>query len=557
MLPNEQDAVYFAQSGRYRELSDIKIPMRDGKWLAADAWLPKKDARHPAILIMTPYSRKLLGAPLPDRSAELDLPDDRNYAYVLVDWRGFFGSKAARKTPAQGMVQNGKDGHDVIEWIARQPWSNGKVAMWGPSAVGRVQYAVAAERPPHLAAIAPMVAADFYSYDIFYHGGVLKKAYVDMLGTAGYGPQSRVRKNPVNNRFWTRVKKSTSKASRINVPMLMTSGWYDLSVDTIIETYTNYLREGTPEVRQNLRLWIGPWHHVAIGKREQGELSFPQAEGVGARISKLFFDHTLRGIDNGWDQSPRACYLRMGVNRWMCAESFPPKILSTASLYLSANNRLSTKPPSADGQSQGFEFDPDDPSPTLGGMNAFLSKDPNYRKIGMGPRDQREVEQRQDSLVFSSQLLDADLVLEGNAEMEVYIASDRPDTDVAVRVTDVYPDGRSMLVTDGIQRVCFREGRVDNPPMRPGTVYRVKVNLSKTAYTFRAGHRVRVIVGSSNYPRFDINRNVGCDAAVSGAKALIAQNEIFFDREHQSVLRLPRWAEVKPIPEALGRQLGL
>jgi len=551
------EAVYFDQSGLFRQLTDLKIPLRDGKWLAADVWLPKGGTRHPAILIMTPYNRKLVGAPLPDPEAELDLPDKSNYAYVLVDWRGFFGSRSAKKYLGGGMVQNGKDGYDVVEWIAEQSWSDGKVAMWGPSAVGRVQYAVAAERPPHLQAIAPMVAADFYSYDIFYYGGVLKKAYVDMLGTVGYGSQSKVRKNPINNRFWQAVKKNTSKTSRVNLPMLMTSGWYDLSVDTIIETFNNYLQRGTPRVKKNLRLWIGPWHHVAIGKRQQGELQFPEAEGVGAAVSRMFLDHNLRGIDNGWDRTPRACYLRMGVNQWLCSDSFPPEIKKTNLLYLAADNSLSARPPTTSKVSRSFEFDPADPSPTIGGMNAFISKDRNHKKVGMGPRDQGAVEKRRDNLVFTSAALDADLILEGKAELKLFLSSDRKDTDVAVRITDVYPDGRSMLVTDGIQRMCFRDGKSGNPPMKPGEIYNLRVKLSSTAYVFRKGHRLRLIVSSANYPRFDVNRNTGCDNLGNASRALIARNEVYFDRNRLSVLSLPQWKGVRPLPQNLRKQVGL
>ncbi len=554
---NKGGVVYFGETGRFKQMNDIKIPLRDRKWLAADVWLPKSQKRSAAILVMTPYNRKLVGAPLPDPTAELDLPDDGNYAYVLVDWRGFFGSKGAKKLFGAGMAQNGKDGYDVVKWIAAQSWSNGKVAMWGPSAVGRVQYAVAGERPPSLMAIAPMVAADFYSYDIFFYGGVLKKAYVDMLGTVGYGSQSKVRKNPVNNQFWKKVKQSTSHTSRIDVPMLLTSGWYDLSVDTVVETFNNYLRKGTRGVRKNLRLWIGPWHHIAVGKRQQGELQFPEAEGVGAKVSKLFLDHHVRGIDNGWQDSPRVCYLRMGVNAWMCSDQFPPKIKKMTQLYLLAENKLSTRSPSVNWASKIFIHDPDDPSPTVGGMNAFVSSDPNYKKIGMGPKDQRDVEKRKDSLIFTSEILDSEIVLEGNAELKIYLSSDQKDTDIAARITDVYPDGRSMLVTDGIQRMCYRGGHTDNPPLERGKVYSASVKLSKTAYAFGKGHRIRVIVGSANYPRFDVNRNTGCQAGADSARATKARTEIFFDSKRTSVLMLPQWDGVKTLPANLRKQIGI
>ncbi len=245
---------------------------------------------------------------------------------------------------------------------------------------GRIQYSVANEQPPHLDAIAPLVSADGFSYDIFYYGGVLKKGYVDMLGVVGFGAQRKVRSHPIDNEFWQNVKQKTRHTDRIRVPVLMLTSWYDLSADTVIEGFTEFQRHGTSVTRDNSKLWIGPWQHVAIGKLRQGELEFPEAEGVGATVSTRFFDHYLRGLENGWQKESAVTYLRMGHNEWFATDEFPPATEGMTSLYLADQGLLKAKSSSESDASAAFDFDPDDPSPTLGGMNAFIGVDPNYKK---------------------------------------------------------------------------------------------------------------------------------------------------------------------------------
>jgi predicted acyl esterase len=440
-------------------LANLQIPMRDGQHLQANVWLPKhRIAPVPTILIMTPYNKDYIGAAVPDSDRKPNLPDLEHYALVIVDWRGFFGSLGAKTGGTPPPNQRGRDGHDAVEWIARQEWSDGKVGMWGGSALGQVQLETAMERPPHLVCIIPMVNGTRYSYERYYYGGVIKEGFVHLLETAGYGPQTLVRNNPQKDEFWSEVERTQNPPlDLVEVPTLTVAAWFDHNGDLPLQTFDALVETAGPTTRRHSRLLIGPWRHVALGKLRQGELEFPSAVSATARESNRFFDYWLRGDDNGWEESPRVRYFLMGADEWRQAPSFPPPATVEARYYLWAGGLLTTKQPAAKAHPGVFKYDPLDPSPTVGGLNAFMRQDPLSETVGDGPRDQRDrVESRPDCLVHTTPVLEKDVVVEGTAEVELHVSSDRPDTDFAVRLCDVHPDGRSMLVADGIWRMRYR-----------------------------------------------------------------------------------------------------
>ena len=513
--------------------------MRDGQHLSANVWLPKNRSEPvPTILIMTPYNKDYIGAPLPDSDRQPDLPDLEHYALVIVDWRGFFGSEGAKTegTPAPNLL--GMDGFDTVEWIANQEWSDGRIGMWGPSALGQVQLATALEQPPHLVCIVPMVNAAKYNYERYYYGGVIKEGYVHLLETAGYGPQTLVRSHPRKDALWIASESTMSpKVDRIEVPTLMVAAWFDHNGDLPLQVFDELIRDAGAHARRHSRLLIGPWRHVALGKLEQGELEFPGAVSESASESTRFFDHWLRGQDNGWAARSRVRYFLMGADEWREAVSVPPAGVSERRYYLRAGGLLNGERPSDAEPPATFAYDPTDPSPTIGGLNAFMRRDPLQEEVGDGPRDQRaRVESRSDCLLYSTAVLEENVVLEGSARVELHVSSDRPDTDIAIRLCDVYPDGRSMLVADGIWRVRYRNSLEKEEWMEPGQIYRVVVPLPPTAQAFLAGHRIRLIVSSSNYPRFGLNSNMGPDET-EGVSA-VATNHVHHDPDHRSVLVL-------------------
>lgn len=300
-------------------LEGVSVRMRDGSHLKADIYLPSRPGRYPTILIITPYNRKLLGAAIPDPKSKKDIFFDREaYAIAVVDWRGFFGSKGAA-----AKVEVGKDGYDTVEWVAQQRWSDGKVGMWGPSALGKVQFYTAIEKPPHLVCGVPMVAEYGYRYDQFYHGGVLKKSYVDTLKGVGFNIR-RITGHPVKDKFWQAVA-SMRKTEKIDIPLLIITGWYDLHVEGIVDTFEDIRNNGGVMARNNIRLLIGPWDHANAGKLEQGDLKFAGAKAVDIEYATRFFDYWLRDKkNNGWNNTPPIRYYQIGSDNWLTASSWPP-----------------------------------------------------------------------------------------------------------------------------------------------------------------------------------------------------------------------------------------
>jgi predicted acyl esterase len=521
-------------------LEDLKVPMRDGRHLLANVWLPKqRTGPAPTILIMTPYNKFYVGAATPDSNRQPDLPELDHYALVIVDWRGFYGSKDAKTEGTPPPNQLGKDGHDTVEWIARQDWSDGKIGMWGPSALGQVQLVTAIEQPPHLRCIVPMVNAAKYNYERYYYGGVIKEGYVHLLETAGYGPQTLVRSHPKKDAFWIMTERTANPDfNQIEVPTLMVAAWFDHNGDLPLQVFDKLVETSGAETRRHSRLLIGPWRHVALGKLQQGELEFPKAVSVSAEESTRFFDYWLRGRDEGYGDRQRVRYYLMGADEWREAPSFPPPNTADSRFYLRADGLLAKARPAETDAPAVFLYDPNDPSPTVGGLNAFMRRDPLSEEVGDGPRDQRaRVESRSDCLVYTTRVLEQDVVVEGMARVKLHVSSDRPDTDFAVRLCDVHPDGRSMLVADGIWRMRYRNSLENEEWMEPGQIYELTIPLPPTAQAFVKGHRIRVIVSSSNFPRFGLNTNMGPDEA--DGKAAVATNSIHHDSAHPSVLILP------------------
>ena len=512
----------------------VPIPLRDGAFLASDIYLPKASGKYPAILIITPYNRKLMGAALPDPKSRGDIFFDRNvYTIVVVDWRGFFGSKGSKSRTAKP----GEDGYDTVEWIAKQPWSNGKVGMWGPSALGKIQLYTSIENPPHLVCGVPIVCQLGYSYGQFFHGGVLKKAYIDTVESVGFNLR-RVKAHPVKDSFWKAVE-AHKQTSRINIPLLLISGWYDLYTEGIFATFNEIQSHGGPKAREAIRVLMGPWNHSNTGKLKQGDLEFPKAKGYDVKMASQFFDYWLRDKkDNGWGKVPVVQYYQFGSEQWMGAERWPIKGSKDIVYYLLNDGKLASSISSKSGKDC-FEYDPDDPSPTIGGMTVSKFWDPKSRKVSSGPMDQRVViTGRNDFVKYTTENLDNDIVIKGSPHLKLYIYSDQKDTDLAVRLCDRYPDGRLILVSDGIRRVRYRNSFSKQELMEPGKVYEVPVRLSMSAYTFKKGHQICIIVSSSNYPRFDVNPNIDRRRLI-GPKTLVAHNCVMHGQEYPSLMILP------------------
>jgi predicted acyl esterase len=528
------------------------IPMSDGRKLAADVYIPTGITQGPAILIQTPYNRQLYRAGLPLLIARNI--NSSNYVIVVVDWRGFYGSAAAAHIGAPSM---GADGYSCVEWIAQQSWSNGKVGTWGPSALGRVQWQTAKTNPPHLVCVCPLVAGPQYDYTEYFPHGDLRTEYVEQLDALGFGLKATLMQHPVRDNTWTFVENANFYPDSILVPALMIGGWYDHTIEFMLPFFSAIQNQSPANVRAKHRLLMGPWVHgghgtAQVGSATQGELSYPNAVDKDDSAALMFFDYYLRGISNGWDATPPVQYYQMGDNIWDSSPAWPPSGASNTSFYFHANQSLDNSPPLSASGSLSFTYDPNNPSPTIGG--------PTLRAdLEQGPYDQAAlVESRNDIEMFTTAPLTQDVVMKGQAVVHLKVSSDKYDTDFDIRLTDVYPDGRSMLVNDGVMRLRFRNGNTasDTSDIVPGQVYACDIALPNTSITFLAGHKIRVDVTSSNYPRF--NRNMNTDGAMYPGNSLdtlinplLATNTVYCNNTNASYITLPLVGYVTSIDKVI------
>ena len=524
----------------------MEIPVSDGKKLAADLYIPEKGGPFPVILIQTPYNKDLYRPVFPYELPGKFLPEgtattllgaaggsgsfihSMDYAVVAVDWRGRFGSKSAGGLAIGGGAaeQRRQDGYDTVEWVAKQQWCNGKVGTWGSSALGQIQWETAAKQPPHLICMMPRVSDYAQNYSKYYFGGVVRKEYMDGLTAASWGALANiVMAHPTNDGFYD--GKDTADPKEIKTPALIIGGWWDIH-DTP-KIYNAVLSTAGSEVAKNIRMLICPNSHSMIARDgTEGELDYSNAGAYVREQQKKYFDFWLRGVDNGYTPAAPVTYYQMGSNEWRTATQWPPERMKETGYYLNDGGTLSVTATQG-GAPRQFSFNPNSPVPTDGG-NTF---NPGIAK---GPIDQNKiVERHRDVLIFTSEVLSEDVAIAGDISAVLYVSSDAVDTDVAIRVTDVYPDGRSMLVRDGIQRLSHMEGDKEEKFITPGTVYPVTVKTYSVGQTFVKGHRIRLIVSASNYPRYGVNNG----SEDRGKAPIKINNTLYFDAQHPSKLVLP------------------
>lgn len=510
------------------EISHTFVPMTDGVELATTVYRPKGTGPYPVVVARTPYNEDGL-------KAEAERFCRHGYAFVAQDLRGRFESQG---NDAVIFHNDGwstpHDGHDTLAWIARQPWCNGKIGSTGGSALGIVQNMTAPGAPPELQAQHVAVAfSDMYQQGA-YQGGAFRSGLLENWLKATGMSDANLKTfvaHPRYDAFWRELSPET-QAERVNAPCVFVGGWYDIFLQGTINSFLAIQEHGGPAARGRCRLVIAP-----IGHGTMTELKYPaNASRMPLCANNLaWFDTLLKGKENGVAAEKPVHYYVMGDptdeqapgNVWRAADTWPPAAADTA-FYLDPAGKLSTVAP-ADGGSLTFKYDPANPVPTVGG--AELGAD-------IGPRDQRSVESRPDVLLFTSDVLESPLEVTGRLTARLYVSSDCPDTDFTVKLTDVYPDGRSMLVTDGILRARFRESFEQERLLKPGEVVAVPVDLWSTSLIFNKGHRIRIAISSSNAPRFDPNPNTG-HGFRSDKEQRVATNTLHICDEYPSQIVLP------------------
>ncbi len=522
---------------------EINIPTRlegDKKYLAADLYAIDTTIAKPVIFIQTPYNKNYYRttSQLPTEAAGLNFEfDTASYNFVIMDWRGFYANRDADTA----QYDRGLDGYDAIEWMASQKWCNGKVGSVGGSALGLIQFQTAKHKPPHYVCAVPSVKDYKTVYENYYYGGVFRLEHVQQLKKLGFFNEQGyeyIRSQYKYNLIWKAVGNANDYPEDFNIPMLLISGWFDNYPSDVMRAFHDIRNRSAEEVRDKHKLIFGPWLHSSLGETKQGELEYPEAAGVPLESTMQFLDYWLLGAKNGWPLIPVIKYFIMGDNTWKTTEDWYKVTNNELELYLYPNGMLENEPVPPtfkEVEPDSIIYDPGDPSPTIGGsrFNPFDKNTP------MGPMDIREtVESRNDVLIYQTEVLNKPITLTGKAEIKLFVSSDRTDTDFGVRLCDVYPDGRSVILTQGIQRMRFRDAPDTEEFMTPGEVYEVAITLQDLAQTFREGHRLKIVVSCSDYPMFDINRNDGGDPSKPG-DTLIAVNKVYHDQTRTSKIILP------------------
>ena len=540
---------------------DVMVPMRDGVKLATDIVRPSAEGKYPAVLTRTPY-RKNVGP--------LSFIAKMGFVLVDQDVRGRFNSEGE----FSAFQNEGSDGYDTIEWIARQPWCDGNVAMAGGSYLGLTQVAAAAERPPHLRCILPAVPpADFDDYSGFC-GGATRYELVNgwLVGMAfssqrvqqkqvGADEVARWRKDadfkswcwhlPLNDpgplalggpsyvQSWTQLcgsweqpgtfKRSSAgeRASDIVVPTLIKGGFYDIFCQEDINLLLALRQHGGSELaRRNSFLIIGPWTHGLGGPA--GDVDFPAARKTAPNVDSTWYTHWLKNDKSDIEHWPAIRAFVMNQDRWIDTDTWPPKESSPTRYYLS-DQTLALDPPSKDQPSQTFTYDPANPVPTLGGNNLNVAR---------GIYDHRKLVQRPDVLEYATPMLTNDVTVVGPLRAHLFVSTSAPDTDFTAMLLDIRPDGYEANVQDGIIRLRYRHGRAKPELLTKGQVVEADIDLWSTAYCFKAGHRLALHISSSNFPRFDRNLNTA-EMPGTGTKFVTAQNTVYHDAERASYVELP------------------
>jgi putative CocE/NonD family hydrolase len=551
----------------------VAIRMRDGVTLYADVYRPVGDGRFPVLISRTPYSTERF----PTAYDAAVYFAQRGYVYVFQDVRGRHESEGTWVP----FFSNEKDGYDTIEWAAKQKWSDGRVAMQGGSYLGQNQWRAAQAAPPALVTIFPMVASTSIYHDWMTLNGGWRLSF-----NFGWGPvrqESRIMQNPgphtidglhaihyddvqkhlplntMQQRVGRHAKfyddwlahpdyddywkplNAEEVFDKITIPVHTFGGWFDIFSQGTLRGYVGMSHKGGSEkARTGSNLVIGPWGHGPSQKF--GAIDFgPTANVDPLPLQLRWYDYWLKGMDNGLASEPPVKLFVMGRNQWAYEREYPIARTQYRPFYFNSNGqantaagdgRLSWTKPADVSIADRFKYDPANPVPSLGGNNCCGTPTPT------GPQDQRPIEKRPDVLVYTSDVLQEELEVTGPVKVVLFASTDAVDTDFVAKLVDVYPDGTSYNMAEGIVRARYRESLSKPTLLKPGQVYGFDIDLVGTSVAFLKGHRVRVQITSSHFPQFDRNPNTGAKFGTS-AEVKAAEQSVYHDAERASHILLP------------------
>ena len=541
--------------------NNVAIPMRDGVKLYANIYKPKAESKFPVILIRLPYGKDEYYCYMP---AIGNYWAKKGYICVVQDVRGKWSSEGEWYP----CVNEADDGYDTLSWIAKQSWCDGNIGMMGVSYFGYTQWAVAPLNHPNLKCIAPgTIATDMYGWT--YNNGAFR---MQAEGTWAYEMNSKTSNNyfrlnpwllplitmddeagvtcdyykdlirhPSRDSYWDRINVN-EKYSQIKIPVLHWGGWYDNFVKFTIDDWLGVKQNSESVVAgKNQWLVIGPIDHEwtteftqKIGKMDIGE------KGCNWMwdLHQQFFDYWLKGIDNGFSETPRVKIFVLGDNEWRYENEWPLARTKYTNYYLHSNGSantsngdgvLDTKKP-GDELSDSYVYDPNDP--------ITVSLETNLWELARHLKDRTEVEKRADVLVYTTPELEEDIEITGPITVTLHAASSARDTDFTATLVDIFPDGYAHMIQEGIVRARYRNSDRNPSLIEPGKVYEYIIDLWATSFLVKKGHKIRVEISSSNFNRYDRNPNTGHEFGMD-AETIKATQTIYHDTKRPSHITLP------------------
>ncbi len=558
---------------------NVPAKMRDGATLYADVYRPESSGLLPVLLRRTPYDKAYTTSTLhPEWFAR------HGYIVVSQDVRGRYTSEGEWYP----FRHEADDGYDTVEWAAALPGSNGRVAMFGASYVGATQLLAAVATPPHLAGIMPAVTAADYYQGWTYEAGAFSQSFVqswtillmqdtarragdldaleslydaqlmmpriynrlpltELGGVAGVAKLAPYYldwlKHSTRDDYW-RQWAIYPRYERITTPALHIAGWYDVFLEGSLQNYRG-LRDqaATSEAREGQRLLVGPWHHAPWNSYPGGVDFGPEGANIANQAQLRWLDFAVKGERNGLEQEPPVRLFVMGENRWRSEDDWPLQRARDLEYFLHSDGgaqqlhgdgALSLHPP-GDESPDNFHYIASAPVQSVGGHSCC-----NEAVAPMGPYDQRKVEARGDVLCYTTAPLAEDTEVTGWVTCWLWAATTAADADWTAKLVDVFPDGRAINLTDGVARARFRDSIETPSPITPGEVYEYRIAMRATSNVFKAGHRIRLEVTSSNFPMYDRNPGVVKEPAEVRLVDLgSATHTVFHDWMRPSHLTLP------------------
>jgi putative CocE/NonD family hydrolase len=549
---------------------NVAAKMRDGVTLRADIYRPKAEGKFPVLLVRTPYDKR--------NETNFGLKAaTRGYVVIAQDVRGRFESEGEWYT----FKNESQDGYDTVEWAAALPYSNGKVGMYGGSYVGATQFLAALAKPPHLAGICPNVTASNYHDGWTYQGGAFEQWFNESWSSGlaentmrrraeqKYDPLSGTKvlplisypvleapsaegiapyfkdwlAHPSFDEYWKQISIEDHYA-QIQVPVYNLGAWYDIFLGGTLKNYVRLKTEaGTEAARRGQRLVVYVGGHAGgWGSKKVGAVDFGEKLPIdGDELTLRWYGWLLKGEANGVEREKPVKIFVMGKNEWREEEDWPLARAKNTKYYLhsaggangiTGNGTLSTVAPAEEKADQ-YVYDPNDATPTIGGSLCC-----GALPTGIGPEDQRPAEARSDVLIYTTPSFAKDTEVTGPVSLDLYVSSSAVDTDFTGMLVDVWPNGFAQNLTSGILRLRYRNSQEKAELANPGETYHITVDLWATSNVFLAGHKLRLEVSSSDFPRFDRNLNTGEEQA-RATRMVKATNVVYHDKVHPSALIVP------------------